>query len=68
MKGSDPVLVHPTWHTVHEKGSDGWPRCGNGRGKRSKPRIDYDPMKRSETDSDWPLCELGACKVARRDN
>jgi len=58
-KGSDLVLVDPRWFTVQARRADGKTYCGNG----NTIRIDYDEIRRSEADADWPSCESPGCKA-----
>jgi hypothetical protein len=66
MKGSDDVLVHPRWLTVHEVYDDGTARCGNG----SSGGINYLSMTRSQARAmaGSKPCESLACTAARRSN
>ena len=64
--GSDNLLVHPQWLTVHEVYHDGTARCGNG----SSGGIHYLSMTRSQARAmggSKPCASL-ACIAARRGN
>ena len=64
FEGSDPVLVHPRWLTVHEVDpATGIPSCGNG----THGKITYTPMTRGQARavSGSHNCAVGGCRAAR---
>ena len=65
LKGSDPVLVHPRWRTVHEVHGNGT-ACG---GSRSDRDIDYEQMTRRQAQgmARTKPCQSHGCTAARRD-
>jgi hypothetical protein len=64
MKGSDPVVVHERWGTVHEV-DNGEACCGNNLGGKGN----YLSMTRSEARGrpGTRPCESVGCVPARRD-